>query len=113
MRDSVALSAFNVAWGFLHELDHVANDSSDADVVGADICEDDINLIRRECSLPQRVDYFFTLLPLPGDELFMTRFVRLAFEEDLPRKKKKRHWLIWDATLVGGLEKSQQIASLR
>lgn len=113
--DSLALSAFNVGWGFLHELDHVANNSSDGDVMGeTGICEDNINLMRRECNLPQRVDYFFTLLPLPCNDVFVTKFVRLAFEEDNHlQKKKKRYWLIWDATLVGGLEKSQQIAFLR
>jgi hypothetical protein len=43
----------------------------------------------------------------------MTRFVRLAFEQQQPQaKKKKRYWVIWDANLVGGLEQNQ-VAALR
>jgi len=70
--------------------------------------------MRRECDLPQRAGYFFTLLPLTADSSFTTRFVRLAFEQQqAPDNKKKRYWVIWDAKLVGGLEEQKQIASLR
>jgi len=47
MGDTEALKAFDVGWGFLHEIDHVINDSSDRATVGiAGDCEDHINLMR-------------------------------------------------------------------
>jgi len=112
--DERALEAFNVGWGLLHELDHIVNDSPDATSLGeAGECEAHINQMRRECNLPQRAHYFYTLLPLTTDGAFMTRFVRLAFEQQQPQaKNKKRYWVIWDANVVGGLEQNQ-IAALR
>lgn len=114
MGDERALEAFDVGWGLLHELDHIINDSPDAIALGeAGECEAHINQMRRECNLAQRADYFFTLLPLTSDSAFMTRLVRLAFEQQqTPASKKKRYWLVWDAELVGGLEPNQ-IAALR
>jgi hypothetical protein len=112
--DEQALEAFNVGWGLLHELDHVVNDDADATSLGeTGECEAHINQMRRECNLPERADYFSTLLPLTRDSAFMTRFVRLAFEQQQPTtNKKKRYWVIWDANVVGGLE-TNQIAGLR
>jgi hypothetical protein len=111
--DEQALEAFNVGWGFLHELDHVVNDDADATSLGeTGECEAHINQMRRECNLPERADYFSTLLPLTTDSAFMNRFVRLAFEQQLPANKKKRYWVVWDANVVGGLEQNQ-IAALR
>lgn len=112
--DDRALEAFNVGWGLLHELDHVVNDSADADALGqTGECEAHLNQMRRECNLPERADYFFTLSPLTADSTFMTRFVRLAFEEKkAASNRKKRYWLTWDANVVGGLEENQ-IAALR
>ena len=64
-----------------------------------------------ECNLPQRADYFFTL---GTDTAFITRLVRLAFDqEQTSAGKKKRYWLVWDAKLVGGLNEQKQIAALR
>lgn len=112
--DERALEAFNVGWGLLHELDHVVNDSPDAtslDETGE--CEAHINQMRRECNLPERADYFSTLLPSAADSTFATRFVRLAFEQQLPETKRtKRYWVVWDANVVGGLAQNQ-IAALR
>jgi len=112
--DERALEAFNVGWGLLHELDHVVNDSLDAESPGeTGECEAHINQMRRECNLPQRADYFSTLLPLSGHSDFTTRLVRLAFEEQQPfANKTKRYWVIWDANVVGGLEPNQ-VAVLR
>jgi hypothetical protein len=112
--DERTLEAFNVGWGLLHELDHIINDSPDATALGeTGECEAHINQMRRECNLPERANYFFTLSPLAADTTFMTRLVRLAFEEQRPAtNKKKRYWLIWDANVVGGLEQNQ-IAVLR
>lgn len=112
--DERALEAFNVGWGLLHELDHVVNGSRDATSLGeTGECEAHINQMRRECNLPQRAAYFSTLLPLTADSAFMTRFVRLAFEQQQPAtNKKKRYWVIWDVNLVGGAEQNQ-IAALR
>jgi hypothetical protein len=112
--DERALQSFNVGWGLLHELDHTVNDSPDAMSLGeTGECEAHINQMRRECNLPERTEYFSTLLPLTADSTFMTRFVRLAFEQQqLATNRKKRYWIIWDANVVGGLEQNQ-IAVLR
>jgi hypothetical protein len=110
-----ALDAFNVGWGLLHEFDHIVNDSPDAISLGeTGECEAHINQMRRECGLPERVDYFYTLLALSGDTAFATRLVRLAFDQELPSgNKRKRYWVLWDANVVGGLDVQKQIASLR
>jgi hypothetical protein len=112
--DERALKAFNVGWGFLHELDHVVADSVDATALGeTGECEVHINQMRRECGLPERADYFSTLLPLSANSPFATKIVRMPFEQQQPQaKKKKRYWVIWDANVVGGLEHNQ-IAALR
>ena len=111
--DEPALEAFNVGWGFLHELDHIVNDSADATALGdSGECEAHINQMRRECNLPERADYFSTLLPI-ADGTFRTRLVRIAFEQPLPAaNKKKRYWVVWDANVIGGQEQNV-IASLR
>ena len=113
--DSEALKAFDVGWGFLHEIDHVVNDSSDSSTSGiAGECEDHINLMRRECNLPLRTDYFFTFFPHAEESAFRTRFVRLAFDrDDVTKAKHRRYWLMWDATVVGGLNTREQVAELR
>ena len=112
--DERALAAFNVGWGLLHELDHVVNDSPDAASLGeTGECEAHINQMRRECNLPERTNYFSTPSPLAADNAFMTRLVRLSFEEQASAtNKKKRYWLLWDANAVGGLDQNQ-IAALR
>jgi hypothetical protein len=112
--DESAMEAFNVGWGFLHELDHAVNDDADATSLGeTGECEARINQMRRECNLPERVDYFSTLLPLSANSNFTTRLVRLAFEQQQPpTNKKKRYWVMWDANVVGGLE-TNQVAGLR
>ena len=113
--DEQALEAFNVGWGLLHELDHIVNDSPDAASLGeTGECEAHINQMRRECDLPQRTDYFYTLSPLSTDTAFMTRLVRLAFDQEQPTaNKKKRYWVLWDANVVGGPDVRKQIAVLR
>jgi hypothetical protein len=113
--DAEALKAFDVGWGFLHEIDHVVNDSSDSSTSGIPgECEDHINLMRQECNLPLRTDYFFTFFPHAEESTFRTRFVRLAFDrDDVTAAKHRRYWLIWDATVVGGLNTREQVAELR
>jgi hypothetical protein len=112
--DEPALEAFNLGWGFLHELDHAVNGTPDTRQPGeAGECEGHINQMRRECDLPERIEYFSNLLPLTPDNAFRTRFVRLAFEQkELAANKKKRYWVIWDANIVGGVEHSE-VAALR
>jgi hypothetical protein len=113
--DDGARAAFDVGWGFLHELDHVVAESSDPDEPG-DIgeCEAHINAMRREIGLPQRVDYFFTESSLRVDPNFGTRLVRLAFEQyDNGRSRKRRYWLTWDSKVVGGLIANGQTAVVR
>ena len=112
--DERALQAFNVGWGLLHELDHIVHDSPDAASLGeTGECEAHLNQMRRECNLPERADYFSTLLPVSTDGSFSTRLVHLAFEQQQPpANKKKRYWVVWDANVVGGLEPNQ-IAALR
>lgn len=113
--DAPALEAFNIGWVFLHELDHIVNDTMDAtlkDELGE--CEDHINQMRQECNLPLRSDYFFTFIPVTKDSVFINRLARLAFDQQLEESgKKKRYWLMWDATRVGGLSEQVQIAALR
>lgn len=113
--DGPALEAFDAGWGLLHELDHVVNDSRDATGPGgAGECEAQINQMRRECNLPQRADYFFTFLPVGIDTSFVTKLVRVAFDqEQTPANKRRRYWVLWDANVVGGLTPAKQIASLR
>lgn len=112
--DERALEAFNAGWGVLHEFDHIVNDSPDATAQGeTGECEAHINQMRRECALPQRSEYFYTLLPLASDTPFMNRLVRLAFDQEQPPAKKKRYWVLWDANAVGGLDARKQIAALR
>lgn len=113
--DELALEAFDVGWGLLHELDHVVNDSRDASSLGeSGECEAHINQMRRECNLPERANYYFTPMPYAADPVFITRLVRLGFEqEQSPPNKKKRYWLVWDANAVGGLDVQNQIASSR
>ena len=115
MGDLRALNAFDVGWGVLHEIDHVVHDSVDSEKSGeAGECEEHINEMRRECNLPQRTDYFFTFFPHADESAFVTKLVRLAFDqEDTATSKRHRYWLIWDATQVGGLNQSKQIAELR
>ena len=109
MGDRDALRSFDAGWGLLHEIDQVVNDSEDAETASeAGECEDHINLMRRECNLPLRTDYFFTYLPYALQSDFKTRFVRLAFDQKDPIKaKQRRYWVVWDATLVGGLNLQQ------
>ena len=115
MGDDRARSAFNAGWAMLHEIDHIVNDSGDSTSLGdAGECEAHINQMRRECSLPERSDYFYTYFPLTNDSCFVAKFVRLAFvEQDTTVNKKRRYWLLWDANLVGGLDEQKQIAGLR
>ncbi|MDX6404792.1 MAG: hypothetical protein QOH70_2247 [Blastocatellia bacterium] len=113
--DTEALKAFDVGWGFMHEIDHVVNDSLDSSTLGIPgECEDHINQMRRECHLPLRTDYFFTFFPRAEESAFRTRFVRLAFDrDDVTKAKHRRYWLIWDATVVGGLNTVEPVAELR
>ncbi|HET6976047.1 MAG TPA: hypothetical protein VFI24_06980 [Pyrinomonadaceae bacterium] len=113
--DAEARAAFDVGWGLLHEIDHVVRDSEDAqDQTGIGECEDHINRMRLEVGLPIRVDYFFSRAYLKADANFSARFVRLSFErrDDLSLQKK-RYWLVWDATTVGGLLGDGQRALVR
>jgi len=103
--DREALKAFDVGWAFLHELEHVVNESADTQEANQPgECEDHINLMRNECGLPLRADYFYTFVPYAQRGTFRTRFVRLAFEQkNATTNKGRRYWVMWDATLVGGL----------
>ena len=106
MGDRTALDSFNVGWAFLHELDHVVNDLEDPESTNdAGECEAHLNLMRRECNLPLRTEYFFTYFPHAQDSEFKTRYVRLAFDQNDPAQMKpRRYWVMWDATLVGGID---------
>lgn len=111
--DRAALAAFNAGWGLMHEVEHAVRDSADPEGPGAaGECEESINLMRRECGLAERAEYFYT--PLPGTERgdFKTRYVRLAFEEGRAAdRKRRRYWLYWDAALTGGASEHNQVAS--
>ncbi len=111
--DREARKSFNVAWGLLHEIDHVVHGSPDPTILEeTGECEDHINRMRSECNLPLRLEYFFTDFPHTGLNDFATRLVRIPFERAAdPDSKRKRYWLIWDATVIGGL--NQLMADLR
>ena len=110
--DKPAVASFNAAWAVLHELEHIVNDSNDAMSLGeTGECEALINQMRRECNLPERTEYFFTVSPLSSDLTFKTRLVRLAFDErQSDTNKKRRYWLTWDLNSVGGFERDQVVA---
>jgi hypothetical protein len=102
--DKPARAAFDVGWAFLHEIDHVVEDSQDPLENVAGDCESHINQMRRELGLPTRNSYFYSFLPLKNDGNLISRFVRLGFDSDAASpNKRKRYWLIWDAAVVGGL----------
>jgi len=113
--DAEARAAFDVGWGLLHEIDHVVNDSEDAQNVKAiGECEDHINEMRLEVGLPIRADYFFSRAYLKADANFNARYVRLSFERrDESTLQTKRYWLVWDAVSVGGLIGDAQRALVR
>lgn len=115
MGDKPALDAFNIGWGVLHEISHVVNDSEDPTREGeTGECEGLINLMRRECGLAERTEYFFTFLPGTMNSDFMTRFVRIAFDQQSSgNSKKKRYWLMWDASRVGGIDEQKLLAARR
>ncbi len=112
MGDAAALAAFNVGWAVLHEIAHVVHDSGDAPRPGeVGACEAVINLMRRECGLAERADYYFSYLPGTNSGDFKARFVRLAFDQRAPQAKgKKRYWVFWDAALTGGLSEAEVAA---
>jgi hypothetical protein len=104
--DGPARAAFNVGWAVLHEIAHAVHDTEDSGGLGeVGECEELINLMRRECGLAERAEYFFTPLPGAWHGGFKSRYVRLAFERRAERQTK-RYWLVWDAALVGGLERA-------
>ena len=111
--DKAALDAFDVGWGVLHEIEHVVNDSTDPQrsrEVGE--CERLVNQMRRECGLAERAEYFYSYFPGAGEGGFMTKVVRLAFDK-LESGKRKRHWIVWDAKMVGGLNRNVSMALSR
>ena len=112
--DKEARASFHVGWGLLHELDHVVSDTVDSESeedLGE--CEVHINAMRKEVGLSVRASYFFKASPLKTDPNFLSRFVRLPFEQrDTASNKTKRYWLTWDAAIIGGMPKDQS-ASVR
>ena len=102
--DKQALAAFDVGWAVLHEIDHITEDSQDPEQDIPGDCEGRINRMRRELGLPVRNSYFFRILPAKNDANFLSRFVRIGFDqEDAIPSRRRRYWLIWDAAVVGGL----------
>lgn len=111
MGDRAALDSFNAAWGLMHEIEHAVKDSVDPEGLGAaGECEEAINVMRRECGLAERAEYFYTPATGAFASEFKTRYVRLAFKQTRADKKPQRYWLIWDAALTGGAD-SNQLAS--
>ena len=110
--DSQARAAFDVGWGFLHELHHVVNDSEDPQSVNEPgDCEGAINRMRSELDLPLRTSYFYSPFPVKTNPDFNSRLVRLAFEkQDATTNRTRRFWLVWDATTVGGFDHNQTAA---
>ncbi len=113
--DRLAESSFNVGWAVLHEFVHVVNDSVDPEEYGeVGACESIVNQMRRELGVAERGEYFYTQVPGQSTSVFRTVLVRLAIDEAVGESgKKKRHWLVWDASVVGGLPRNSQVATLR
>lgn len=112
MGDREALASFNAGWAVLHELDHVVHDSVDPAGPGAaGSCEGSINLMRRECGLAERAEYFYAFMPGADHGDFRSRFVRLPFDRAVEKDKRKRYWLYWDASLTGGSSLFNQAAA--
>jgi len=110
--DERARAAFDVGWGFLHELDHIMTDAEDSEFLGvAGECEDHINNMRRELDLPIRTNYFFVAASFRSDPNFPARFVSLSFEHrDRITHKTRQYRLTWDYMLVGGFDRNRQTA---
>jgi hypothetical protein len=110
--DRAALAALNAGWGLMHEMEHAVRGSADPEGPGAPgECEGAVNLMRRECGLAERAEYFYTPAPWAEGGDFKTRFVRLAFTHKRADNKQQRYWLIWDAALTGGVADANQLAS--
>lgn len=108
--DRDALASFNVGWAVLHEISHAVNDSTDTERAGeVGECETLVNQMRRECGLAERAEYHFHYMPGVERSEFKTRYVRLAFEQQQPSTNKKRRlWIMWDASVVGGLARHER-----
>jgi hypothetical protein len=108
--DRDALASFNVGWAVLHEISHAVNDSADTERAGeVGECEALVNQMRRECGLAERAEYHFHYMPGVERSEFKTRYVRLAFEQQQPSTKRKRRlWIMWDASVVGGIEQHKR-----
>lgn len=113
--DKAARSAFDVGWAMLHEVVHVVHNFDDPERLNEPgACEGFVNRMRRECGLAERVEYFHSLLPGLERSEFRTRLVRLAFEQGIAAgNRKKRYWLLWDAAVVGGLNRHHGYANTR
>ena len=97
--DREALEAFDLGWALLHEFDHIANLSVDAENLdNTGECEAHINQMRRESNLPERTRYFYTRYLTSAKNDFPTVYVRLPFERVNKTGKKERYWVVWDAT---------------
>jgi hypothetical protein len=105
--DQTTRAAFNVGWAVMHELAHAVYDARDGekrDELGA--CEELINEMRREAGVAVRVEYFYTALPGLETSDARTNFVRLAFAQT-ENSKRKIHWLVWDASVIGDLSQKR------
>lgn len=110
--DGDARASFNAGWGVMHEVNHVVQGSVDPEGPGQlGECEGAVNLMRRECGLAERADYFYTFLPGAERSAFKTRFVRIPFDRAGENDKRRRYWLYWDAALTGGLPAGGQVAA--
>jgi hypothetical protein len=107
--DKVVLAAFDIGFVVLHELAHAVLDLHDSldGTGGPGECEDYINRIRRELSLPERQNYIartfrFASVALgkaqPHAELLFARTV-----EQEGRARTQSFNLTWEADLVGAV----------
>ena len=114
--DRAARDAFDPGWALLHEVAHVVHkfdDTERLDDLGE--CERFVNSMRGECDLAERAEYFYTFVPNLERSEHKQRLVRLAFTARslAAGDRKHRHWLLWDAALVGGADPAQGHASTR
>lgn len=119
--DKVALAAFDLGFVVLHELAHAALGLHDSlnDSDGPGECEDYINRIRRELSLPERQNYIartFSSRPYPSEKTAQRAELFFALKsEPQDRGKNQILNLTWEAERVGIIKqpdlKSPSVAS--
>lgn len=103
-----AVAAFDLGFAILHELVHGALGLEDAVGETAKLgpCDEVVNLIRRELSLPERQDYSARTHSVMRSSAGATKLAELVFvrkRADSGRARNERFYLRWDARRVASI----------